>query len=832
MSQSTLRPRRRQRDTALIIFLVVLILGLAIGLRFNQLGAQSLWADEGNGAAMAGRSLGQIALNAANDIHPPLYYWLLSIWAKVAGTSEAGLRSFSVILGILLVLGTIGLGMRLGGALLGLVAGLIAAVSPLQVYYSQEARMYMLVALEGVGAVYGFWWLIRQEDRQLADRTMMEPPRLKPWPGPFFLIAATWGAGLYTHYAFPVLIGLLSAFYLVWIMATWPRGAVGRRLLRWGLLLGVTLLIYAPWLGVAIRQITGWPTGGLPTDLGQALQAAAMMLSLGPMGLRSDVDLIRHWWLWLPPALALVGLLPWWAVTRRPMWLSWLLPSGWLAAPLGMMLALGLFREAYLKFLLIASPAFTLLLARGAVGPALTFGQIGHAASSPAPESPRAMRGGDILGAIWCVAALSLIISLSSIHLDRYFSDPQVARDDYRGIAEFITVTAGPDDAIVLVAPGQVEVFSYYYKGRLPISALPAQRPMDQAATEPELDKLLARDKIYAVYWGNHEADPGAFIESWMNTRGYKTLDQWRGNVRLVVYVTPERRPTDEVVDGLKLPFGPDIILKGYRGSNLIPMAGEVTQLQLIWQAVNEPARRYKVFMQLLDTHDQVIAQRDSEPVGDSRPTTTWDPGETILDNHGVLIPPGTPPGDYRRIIGLYDRETGDRLRLPDGRDHFALPPVRVTRSQTPPPLAALNMMHEQRFDFGAISLLGYDRYKRGYGHAPETPLYPGDRLHLTFYWQANVRPRATWWFVLTLSDSRGHAVANLRWPLVGDTYPSTAWAQGEVVRGEHDLQISSATLPGHYRLSLTMYPDDETEAGTAYLGTVIIANPTPGRNP
>ncbi len=343
---------------------------------------------------------------------------------------------------------------------------------------------------------------------------------------------------------------------------------------------------------------------------------------------------------------------------------------------------------------------------------------------------------------------------------------------------------------------------------------------------------MLARDKVYAVYWAVAEADPGNFIQEWMNHRGYKTLDQWRGNVRLVVYVMPERRPTDEVVNGLNLAFGPAILLKGYRGTNLTPIAGEVTQLQLVWRAVSKPSRRYKVFMQLLDIHDQVIAQRDAEPVGDSRPTTSWEPGETIVDNHGVFIPPGTPPGDYRRIIGLYDLETGERLRLPDGRDHFTLPPVRVLRASTPPALAALNMMYEQRFDFGAISLLGHDRYKRGFGHAPETPLYPGDRLHLSLYWLANVRPRATWWFALSLSDSSGHNVANLRWPLVSDTYPTTAWAQGEVVRGEHDLQISSDTPPGRYRLSLTMYPDEETEAGTAYLGEVILADPRLQKRP
>ncbi len=150
---------------------------------------------------------------------------------------------------------------------------------------------------------------------------------------------------------------------------------------------------------------------------------------------------------------------------------------------------------------------------------------------------------------------------------------------------------------------------------------------------------------------------------------------------------------------------------------------GEVTQLQLLWQADQQPERAYKVFLQLLDRRDQVIAQRDAEPAGDSRPTTGWAPGETIYDNHGVLIPPGTPPGSYRRIVGLYDAETFERLRLPDGSDFVSLPPITVLRSQAPPPLEAFAMLYRQRFDFGAISLLGHDRYKRGFGHAPETPM-------------------------------------------------------------------------------------------------------------
>ena len=99
---------------------------------------------------------------------------------------------------------------------------------------------------------------------------------------------------------------------------------------------------------------------------------------------------------------------------------------------------------------------------------------------------------------------------------------------------------------------------------------------------------------------------------------------------------------------------------------------------------------------------------------------------------------------------------------------------------------------------------MGHDRYKRGFGHAPETPLYPGDLLHVAFYWQANVQPRADWWFDLTLSDDDGHVVAALQSPLVSDSYATTLWQKGEVVRGEHDLQIPADLPPGN----LSAQPD------------------------
>ena len=44
------------------------------------------------------------------------------------------------------------------------------------------------------------------------------------------------------------------------------------------------------------------------------------------------------------------------------------------------------------------------------------------------------------------------------------------------------------------------------------------------------------------------------------------------------------------------------------------------------------------------------------------RPTFTWQPGEVIRDNYGLLLPDDLPPGDYRLIAGLYLPTTMERL--------------------------------------------------------------------------------------------------------------------------------------------------------------------------
>jgi 4-amino-4-deoxy-L-arabinose transferase-like glycosyltransferase len=102
--------------------------------------------------------------------------------------------------------------------------------------------------------------------------------------------------------------------------------------------------------------------------------------------------------------------------------------------------------------------------------------------------------------------------------------------------------------------------------------------------------------------------------------------------------------------------------------------AAQPPTITLLWKAAATPEEAYTVFVHLLDANGQVVAQDDAQPVGGSRPTTSWVSGEYLTDAHKLTF--NRP--DYRGLatleIGLYDQTTGDRVKLADGSDHVILP--------------------------------------------------------------------------------------------------------------------------------------------------------------
>src|SRR5947209_9762670 len=116
-------------------------------LRFSTLSAQSYWVDEATTVHELHLSFGAL-LHAVrvNETTPPLYFVLAWFWAKLFGTGEAGLRSLSALLGTGLIPLTYLCGRQLISKWAGVAAAAFAALSPFMIWYSQEARSYMLFA--------------------------------------------------------------------------------------------------------------------------------------------------------------------------------------------------------------------------------------------------------------------------------------------------------------------------------------------------------------------------------------------------------------------------------------------------------------------------------------------------------------------------------------------------------------------------------------------------------------------------------------------------------------------------------------------------------------
>lgn len=146
--------------------IVALLLAAAV-VRIHDIGAQDIWADEGF-TYFATQTSDLVGL-LRSDVHPPLYFGALRLWAGVAGTSELALRLPSALAGLLTVALVFRLALDLSvmqaprqAAVFAGLAALMMVLSDLEVDLSQEARMYTVQSALSVAAVIAYVrWLKR-----------------------------------------------------------------------------------------------------------------------------------------------------------------------------------------------------------------------------------------------------------------------------------------------------------------------------------------------------------------------------------------------------------------------------------------------------------------------------------------------------------------------------------------------------------------------------------------------------------------------------------------------------------------------------------------------
>src|SRR6266852_3049327 len=135
---------KTQKRILLLALVTVMCVGAA--LRIVELGSESLWLDEAYSIFTSRLPLSAIVQEISEDVHPPLYYFLLHYWMKAFGESEFSARLLSAMFGV----AAIPLLYRLASMLFDRTAGLFSAIllawSHFNIEFSQEARMYSLLS--------------------------------------------------------------------------------------------------------------------------------------------------------------------------------------------------------------------------------------------------------------------------------------------------------------------------------------------------------------------------------------------------------------------------------------------------------------------------------------------------------------------------------------------------------------------------------------------------------------------------------------------------------------------------------------------------------------
>ncbi|MBI3914575.1 MAG: glycosyltransferase family 39 protein, partial [Chloroflexi bacterium] len=210
------------------VALIALILA-ATALRFFRLDAQDIWGDEAFSIFLSGQPLAQIIAGGA-DTHPPLYPVLLFVWLRLVGDPSASsgafaTRALSALIGILIVPLIFILGKRIATARVAWFAAILATVSPLLIYYSQETRMYELVTVLALGSTILVLGIFpREVGSGGAEGQGREGASLSfaPVPIRYFVYFGITSLAMYTHYS-AFYVWLAQNVFVAWL---WVKSAV------------------------------------------------------------------------------------------------------------------------------------------------------------------------------------------------------------------------------------------------------------------------------------------------------------------------------------------------------------------------------------------------------------------------------------------------------------------------------------------------------------------------------------------------------------------------------------------------------------------------------
>ncbi len=201
---------------------------------------------------------------------------------------------------------------------------------------------------------------------------------------------------------------------------------------------------------------------------------------------------------------------------------------------------------------------------------------------------------------------------------------------------------------------------------------------------------------------------------------------------------------------------------------------GQSVRLSLYWH-VKEPVKSdYAVRVRLLDAEGIALWQKTEPPLRDAYPTSRWQIGSYVTDNHGIFIPPGTPPGVYEIEAALVDAETRTPLTP---RTHMS---VNVVRSSVPLADQIFNRTPLAQ-DWGNLRLMGLNPG----GHSVQR----GETLNFSLIWLAREKLTTDYSLQFRLVNETGSCWETIQFPVLRNL-PTSEWQKNDAFRVYYTLPI------------------------------------------
>ena len=423
---------------------LVPILVTYLALSFFKIGSQSLWVDE----VLSLRYIDADQIDSALWRGPrPLYFALLHLWAQL-GTSEAVLRTLSVLIGGMSVLLTFCIGLRCFGVRVARIGTILFATSPFLIWYSQEVRYITLLIAASVFSMYAFQEALRTD-------------RVKWWMGYSCSLIVAIGAFVTNVFVMAAQIGyvtfsrphrrvlrnaLISQLLVLGLFIWWANGFEHRGL-------GGYLKRFSHEVTLTSQELSSLGRAeGLSTGGKRAFEVAAVPytlfalstgFSIGPsvreLQIGRSASALKPYALLVAGlgilfgGLFFLGLFALWKEADKGLFFTL-----WLVVPVvGVCAISAMTAMAYnVRYVAMVLPAYALILAAG----------MGRLASG------------------WVqILLLAAVLLVNGFSLGNYHFNPRYAREDARAAALYLESVVGPHDPIVVV--GNATALGYYYKG-------------------------------------------------------------------------------------------------------------------------------------------------------------------------------------------------------------------------------------------------------------------------------------------------------------------------------------------------------------------------------